>query len=165
MLMRLESFHNTVSLILEELGAFADPGNSLSWSFENNSTEIIVRDFPLAHRIEFRHDDDGMVIRGRKYMAVWDDDKQMRAAFQPLKGERLPKPHELSTSRLREIITNYYLGVLEDWYIPTEKQGEVFRVIQRAATRSPMTFKEQNQFENDLFLFYAEPREKINGSQ
>ena len=101
-------------------------------------------------------------------MAIWSDDKQMRMPLQPLKAQAYKPPHLLTKEQLKGIITNYYLALIEEWYIPTQDQPILFKMNREWAIKSrdkTRSFLEQNQFENDLFLNFAEPREKIIASQ
>ena len=109
-----------------------------------------------------------MLVRGRRFMAIWSDDKQMRMPLQPLKAQAYKPPHLLTKEQVKGIITNYFLALIEEWYIKTENQPLVFRMNRDWAIKSrdvKRTFQEQNQFEYDLFQHFAEPREKIIASQ
>lgn len=135
---------------------------------DNMPIRILVHDNPLTHQIQFSIDSKQMVVCGRKYMAIWSDDKQMRMPLQPLKAQAYKPPHLLTKEQLKGIITNYYLALIEEWYIPTQDQPILFKMNREWAIKSrdkTRSFLEQNQFENDLFLNFAEPREKIIASQ
>lgn len=173
-------FRNTLQFICDELNEAVvsvdsrleiAPINDEAIQWGRYSAQIHVHDTPLNHRIEFIVQPDGrLMVRGRRFMAVWYEDRQMRLAFQPLKATILPAPHKLPAITLMEIITDYYLGLTTEWYLPPVNQMAVFNLnkqwaINQQKSGRPATFKEQNHWEHDLFRNFAEPQEKINGPQ
>ena len=173
-MMHHKSFFYTLKNICEEINqSLLSVDNRLEVEYDSQASKetaikILVHDYPLTHQIQFTITKKQMLVRGRRFMAIWSDDKQMRMPLQPLKAQTYKPPHLLTKQQLKGIITNYYLALIEEWYIPTQDQPILFKMNREWAIKSrdkTRSFLEQNQFENDLFLNFAEPREKIIASQ
>ena len=173
-MMHHKSFFYTLKNICEEINqSLLSVDNRLEVEYDyeapkETAIKILVHDYPLTHQIQFTITKKQMLVRGRRFMAIWSDDKQMRMPLQPLKAQAYKPPHLLTKEQIKGIITNYFLALIEEWYITTENQPLVFRMNRDWAIKSrdvKRTSQEQNQFEYDLFQHFAEPREKINASQ
>lgn len=170
-----KGFLNTLKVICDDLVVAQESvQNKIRLVYDDSTDEqvmLYVSDRPLNHRIEFVGlPDRRVMVRGRRYMAVFYGEKEMRLAVQPLKAVVLPAPHKIPNTTLKEIITDYYLSVIQDWYIHDSNQSIIFnlnkqRAINQQKNKAAATLLEQNQWEYDLFQHFAEPREKINASQ